>query len=115
MDTSCSPAGWEGQAGDAASQRCSCPGQDLLLAVMLMNTASWRLNCPQRPTRHACAAAAAEEGEEGELPVDTAAAQGKAATSEEAAGAAEAPKLSFKLRARMEAFLFEVQVSFISF
>ena len=56
-----------------------------------------------------------EEGEEGELPVDTAAAQGKAAASEEAAGAAEAPKLWFKLRARMEAFLFEAQVSFMSF
>lgn len=60
------------------------------------------------------AAAVAEEGEEGELPVDTAAAHGKAAASEVAAGAAEAPKLWFKLRARMEAFLFEVQVSFIS-
>ena len=75
-----------------------------------MHTASQHCNFPTHLQDHACAAAAADEGEEGELPVDTAAAQGKAAASEEAAGAAETPMLWFKLRARMEAFLFEVQV-----
>ena len=83
------------------------------MAVLLMNTAGQHCRCPKRPEHHLTVAAVAEEGEEGELPVDTAAAQGKAAASDEAAGAAEAPKLWFKLRARMEAFLFEVQVTLL--
>ena len=65
-----------------------------MVAVLFLNTPNQICNCPKRLKDYACAAAVAEEGEEGELPVDTASAQGKAAALEEEATALQRPQSS---------------------